>query len=668
MTRLVPTRTSSRPSRERVDDALGGALALDDVPIQPPDPQPGVAILDLPLEALGAAAEVLDPGRAAVRAARRHRPGAAAVVAAQRLAGLVVDERPGAVRARGHVAAVAAQDHRRGAAPVDHEDRLLALTQVRETRREGAREHAEVARGELGPQVHDLDLGRRAGQPRREPDSLDRAVARVALGLHRWRRRAEHDWRAGELAERDRPCPGPGAAASGRSCTRRRAPRRRRSARRRPSARARRAGSRRPRRRRRAGSAATRRRARHRRARSGARRRGHRGRRAADRRAAARARSLARARAPAGRARAFAPAARRRSRSCRCRSRRRAGSCGSRRPAAARSTAAIAASCSSLSSLPGGRAPRRPTGRVANGWRGASRASMATSPRRARVATVDEPCRAASSGAGSPSGGPAARSSRSARCRGPSRGAGVAGPVRARWRAPWRARTGPSADPRPPRSASSRGRRARSPPARGGVAAARAGPPLPRGCAPAAVPRQAPRGASRPQARGRPRAGAILRASLGDELEPLQQPGREHRPQRQRRRREVASGNPVREAHAELGQERPVRSDPVDDRLRLDPGHLDARTQHQPERLSSPELDEDGLTRGEIREGVRNEVRVRAHARPRRPRRPRPRRSGGPSCRQTRVRRSGWAAFSARTMSSMRSAVRSTWSVSFGTT
>ena len=84
---------------EGVDDPLRGALALDDVAIEPADAEPREAVPDLALEALRAAAEVADPRRAALRAAGRHRPGAAAVVAAQGLARLVVDERPGAVRA-----------------------------------------------------------------------------------------------------------------------------------------------------------------------------------------------------------------------------------------------------------------------------------------------------------------------------------------------------------------------------------------------------------------------------------------------------------------------------------------------------------------------------------------------------------------------------------------
>ena len=98
---------------EGVDDALRRAPALDDVAVQPADAQPGEALADLALDAFRAAAEVADPRRGAGRAARRERRRPTAVVAAQRRAGLVVDERSLAVRAGLDVAAVAAQHDRR---------------------------------------------------------------------------------------------------------------------------------------------------------------------------------------------------------------------------------------------------------------------------------------------------------------------------------------------------------------------------------------------------------------------------------------------------------------------------------------------------------------------------------------------------------------------------
>ena len=83
---------------EGVQHPLRRALALGDVAVEPRDPQPGEAVADLPLHALRPAAEIPDPRRVARRAAGRDRPGAAAVVAAERRPGLVVDERTLAVR------------------------------------------------------------------------------------------------------------------------------------------------------------------------------------------------------------------------------------------------------------------------------------------------------------------------------------------------------------------------------------------------------------------------------------------------------------------------------------------------------------------------------------------------------------------------------------------
>ena len=147
-TRLVPTSTSDPARGEVVQDAVRGALALDDVAVQAADPQRREPLADLALHALRAAAQVADPRRRAGRAAGRDRPGAAAVVAAQRRAGLVVDERPVAVRAGLDRAAVAAHDHGRGPAPVEDEDRPVAACRVqrRQRRREGVRDEPPVAR------------------------------------------------------------------------------------------------------------------------------------------------------------------------------------------------------------------------------------------------------------------------------------------------------------------------------------------------------------------------------------------------------------------------------------------------------------------------------------------------------------------------------------------
>ena len=134
----------------------------------------GKRLADLALDALRAAAEVADPRRAAGRAARGQRRRPAAVMAAQRRSGLVVDERPLAVRAGLDVAAVAAQHDRRRPAPVEDEDRLVAAGRVERAERLGqrAREQAAVARGQLRAEVDDLDGRRRAGRPRRQHDPV----------------------------------------------------------------------------------------------------------------------------------------------------------------------------------------------------------------------------------------------------------------------------------------------------------------------------------------------------------------------------------------------------------------------------------------------------------------------------------------------------------------
>ena len=59
------------------------------------------------------------------------------MVAAQRRAGLVIDERPLALGAGLDVAAVTAQDHRRGAAAVDDKDGLVARGDIEAGERRG---------------------------------------------------------------------------------------------------------------------------------------------------------------------------------------------------------------------------------------------------------------------------------------------------------------------------------------------------------------------------------------------------------------------------------------------------------------------------------------------------------------------------------------------------
>ena len=229
-TRLVPTRTSSRAVGEGVDDPLRRAAVLDDVAVEAADPQAREALADLALDAFRAAAEVADPGRAAGRAARRERRRPAAVMAAQRRPGLVVDERALAVGAGLDVAAVAAQDDRRGPAPVEDEDRLVAGA------RSSAAERRRQRRATAGRACPPASSARRSttstvgGAPAGAIGQDDAVVvARRARG-RRSRPPASRDPRT-TAAPASRPAGsrrrGPGAAASGRSCTPRRAPRRR---------------------------------------------------------------------------------------------------------------------------------------------------------------------------------------------------------------------------------------------------------------------------------------------------------------------------------------------------------------------------------------------------------------------------------------------------------
>ena len=207
-TRLVPTRTSSRPVGERVDDPLRGAAALDDVAVEAADPQVREALA-------GPRARPAPCRRRGSGSAARRSSGSASRAGVARpqwwqrsvVAGLVVDERPLAVRAGLDVAAVAAQDDRRGPAPVDDEDRLVAGRAVQ--RRERRRPAAPTAARGCRPRAP--RAGRRprstGGAPVGRVGRTTRRYAPVAGppdALDRRRRAAEDDRRAGQLAEADR--------------------------------------------------------------------------------------------------------------------------------------------------------------------------------------------------------------------------------------------------------------------------------------------------------------------------------------------------------------------------------------------------------------------------------------------------------------------------------
>ena len=101
------------------------------------------------------------------------------------------------------------------------------------------------------------------------------------------------------------------------------------------------------------------------------------------------------------------------------------------------------------------------------------------------------------------------------------------------------------------------------------------------------------------------------RRELGDQLEPLEHPGWEHRPEDECRRGQVVGGDPAGERQPERGQERSVGPDPVHDGLRGHAGRRSALAEDDAEGLPPPELHEDGLAGLEVGERLRDEIRVR---------------------------------------------------------
>ena len=152
---------------------------------------------------LGAAAEVADARRCAVRAARHRWSRGAAVMAAQRHAGLVEDERQSAFGAALDVAAIPADHDGRAAPAVDHEDCAIPVLGIEaaERRRQCNGEEAAVAGRQLGPQVHEVDVGRGAGGPRRQREPAIPAIPCPSHRLDRRGRAPEDHGRAGQRAE-----------------------------------------------------------------------------------------------------------------------------------------------------------------------------------------------------------------------------------------------------------------------------------------------------------------------------------------------------------------------------------------------------------------------------------------------------------------------------------
>ena len=152
---------------EGIDDALRGPAVLDHVTVQTTDAQSGERLADLALDAFGPAAEIADARRPARWAARRERGRPTAVVTAQRRPGLVIDERPLAVRAGLDIPAIAAEHDRRGPAAIEDEDRLFAASHVEtgQRRRQGARQESPLPHRELLPKIHHLDRWCLADRP-----------------------------------------------------------------------------------------------------------------------------------------------------------------------------------------------------------------------------------------------------------------------------------------------------------------------------------------------------------------------------------------------------------------------------------------------------------------------------------------------------------------------
>ena len=589
-----------------------------------PTRRPGNVLADLALDPFGAAAEVADPRRAAGRAARRERRRPAAVMAAQRRPGLVVDERPLAVGAGLDVAAVAAQDDRRGPAPVEDEDRLLACRRVEagERRRQRARQQPALPGRQLRTQVDDLD-GRRgadrrapAGRPGRTRPLRARPTLSTA-GVADPRTTAA----PASAAERDRHVarlePRRPVALVGRVVLLVDDDR----GRRRPAARGPRAASRRRCRRRRPGSAATRRPARPRRGPNG--------------RSATRASRSARSRSTSGSASAISGT-----------------STSAGRPASSdvgdrldvdRGLAAAGDAVEQERSRVA-RRDRRPDAldglglggqQVAGRRPAAAPTGRSVGERSARAladlglgeAAPDEPgdrtaCRGGRPGRppAPPRPAPAASSASASTCRGPSGRPGGRSPAAsdAARLAPGLGQRGSSARSaaRRPAPSSVHSRLTRPSRLERPEATQEARPAVRgrRGRGPAAARARAGRGGRRRRRRRRAVAPRPSRPGrqLGDELEPLEQPGRQHRPQDERRRRQVvrprSSGRAQGQRRAGAARRRgrgrrsAWRADGRDRRT--------ASPSDDPERLPPPELDEDRLAGLEVGERLRDEVRV----------------------------------------------------------
>ncbi len=222
-----PDQDVETPVGKRIDDARRGPAMLDHVPVQPSDAELRERVPNLAFDAFRPATEIADPRRVTGRATGGQRRRPTTVVAAQRRTGLVVDKRALAIGTGLDVAAVTTEHDRGGPTTVEDEDRLFAASDVQtgDGRRERARQQPTNASRQFLAQVDDLDGRRPADRPRREDDPIERPVPNTSDAVDGRRRRAEHDRGPGQSGQPDRRIAGLVGAASGRSCTRRRAPR-----------------------------------------------------------------------------------------------------------------------------------------------------------------------------------------------------------------------------------------------------------------------------------------------------------------------------------------------------------------------------------------------------------------------------------------------------------
>ena len=99
---------------------------------------------------------------------------------------------------------------------------------------------------------------------------------------------------------------------------------------------------------------------------------------------------------------------------------------------------------------------------------------------------------------------------------------------------------------------------------------------------------------------GRARRRRPRRAAFGDQLQPLEESGRQHRPDDDGRRGEVRRREPARQLEGQGRQQRPVGADALGDRLRGNGRPLPRRSEDDSQRLAPPVFDEDRLARLDV--------------------------------------------------------------------